>query len=124
MVGLVEPIIHWAQENFGWRRYKATVAVTLSLASLSFLCVLNYSSLSPEVIWGIDINANLDYLSNQIFLPLGGLFLAVFVGWFVAQESSNAELSFQSTAVFKVWRALMQWLVPIAILSIFLSGIL
>ena len=124
MVGLVEPIIHWAQESFGWRRYKATVAVTLSLASLSFLCILNYSSLSPEVIWGIDINANLDYLSNQIFLPLGGLFLAVFVGWFVAQESSHAELSFQSTAVFKVWKALMQWLVPAAILSIFLSGIL
>ena len=124
MVGLVEPIIHWAQENFGWRRYKATVLVALSLASLSFFCVLNYSSLSPEVIWGIDINNNLDYLANQIFLPLGGLFLAVFVGWFVAQEPSKAELSFKGAAVFKVWRALMKWLVPMAILSIFLSGIL
>ena len=74
--------------------YRVTTPITVvgSNISLSVFSVLSYTVLSEWRVLGLDVNGAMDYFSNQILLPLGGLLIAVFAGWFISGESTRAEL--------------------------------
>jgi NSS family neurotransmitter:Na+ symporter len=57
-------------------------------------------------------------------LPLGGLLIAVFAGWAVSRRSAEQELDMSSTGLFSLWRLLIRYLVPPALLLILVFGIL
>ncbi|WP_429910984.1 sodium-dependent transporter [Glycocaulis sp.] len=65
----------------------------------------------------------LDTLSGSVFLPLGGLLIAVFTGWVVARSLMRHELAGASNLVFNTWRFLIRFLVPIAVFLILAAGI-
>ncbi|MFC4724076.1 sodium-dependent transporter [Glycocaulis abyssi] len=65
----------------------------------------------------------LDMLSGSVFLPLGGLLIAVFTGWVVARSLMRHELAGASNLVFNTWRFLIRFLVPIAVFLILAAGI-
>jgi NSS family neurotransmitter:Na+ symporter len=65
---------------------------------------------------------NLDHLTNNIMLPLGGLFIAVFAGWIMCRNSTAEELG-GSGLFYKVWRILARFLVPVGILFVFLKAV-
>jgi NSS family neurotransmitter:Na+ symporter len=72
---------------------------------------------------GRNLNDLLDYFSNQILLPLGGFLIALFVGWFVSSKLSAEELGFRSPLLFKLWHFLIRFVVPPAVLVIFVMGV-
>lgn len=123
MVGLVECITAWIEDVGGYARHKSAVLVILVIAALSTLSVLSYNVLSGVTIFGRDLNGVLDYFPNQILLPLGGLFIALFVGWFLSREMVANELGFHSKRMFAVWHFLLRYVVPPAVLIIFVRGI-
>ena len=65
-----------------------------------------------------------DYLVSNIMLPLGNLFIAIFIIYrmnraIVKQEFFQANTLSQTT--FTAWKFLMRWVVPIVIIFVFLS---
>ena len=92
MVGLIEPITAWLEEHRGFRRHKSALVALIVIAVLSLLSILSYNTLSGLGIGGKSLNDNLDYLTNQVLLPLGGLAIALFAGWFVSRKASLEEL--------------------------------
>ena len=73
---------------------------------------------------GRNFNDAMDFFSNQILLPLGGLFIAIFAGWVMTRESTRDELgsSIGATA-FSLWHFLIRFVVPPAVAIIFVMGI-
>jgi len=65
----------------------------------------------------------LDILSGQVFLPLGGLLVALFTGWVVARSLMRHELIGASDTVFGIWRFIIRYLAPIAVFAILAGGI-
>ena len=65
----------------------------------------------------------LDYLTSNIMLPLGGLFIAIFVVWVMKKESSLAELNMGEGPAYKVWRLSLRYVTPIAVILVFLNAI-
>lgn len=65
----------------------------------------------------------LDILSGQVFLPLGGLLIALFTGWVVARSLMRHELIGASDTVFGIWRFIIRYLAPIAVFAILAGGI-
>ena len=65
----------------------------------------------------------LDFLTANILLPLGGLAIAVFVGWLMRREDSANELQ-ADEGVFNAWRFMLRYVSPLAILFIFINGLL
>jgi NSS family neurotransmitter:Na+ symporter len=122
MVGLIEPLVHRAQER-GWSRHRSTVTVVLAIAVCSVVSVLGYNVWSGAVIGDFDINTLLDVFANQMLLPLGGLFIALFAGWFVAPDIARQELKLGEGSGWVAWRTLIRWPVPIAIALIFVVGV-
>lgn len=123
MVGLVEPITAWMEEHRGFARHKSAVVVLSAIALLSLISVLSYNVWSEVRVFGRDLHAVFDYLANQILLPVGGLLIALFAGWFVKTSSVRDELGMDSEALFGVWRLLVRYLAPAAVFLIFVFGV-
>jgi NSS family neurotransmitter:Na+ symporter len=63
----------------------------------------------------------LDTLTSKVMLPLGGLMMAIFVGFIVKKNIVEAELSL-STFIFNLWRFIIKFIAPIAVTLIFING--
>ncbi|MFU8765125.1 MAG: sodium-dependent transporter, partial [Haliea sp.] len=72
---------------------------------------------------GRNFNDTMDYFSNQILLPLGGLFIAVFAGWAMTRDASRDELSGMGNGGYALWRFMIRFVVPPALVIIFISGV-
>lgn len=66
---------------------------------------------------------SLDFLTASIMLPLGGLLIAVFVGWFASSDMVKKEANIENEALFKLWRLILRYASPAAIGVIFLNGL-
>ena len=123
MVGLVECLVCWIEDRYEVSRHRAAWQVMSVVALLSILSVLSYNLLAEFRVTGRDLNALLDYVSNQLLLPLGGLLIAVFAGWALSRSTTGEELAFAGTRWFGIWHFLIRYLVPPAVLIIFVLGI-
>ncbi len=123
MVGLIECVTAWMEDHHGFARHKSALLVVGAVAVLSVLSILSYNVISELQMFGRDLNGVLDYFSNQILLPLGGLFIAIFVGYFVSKEVAAEELAFGNETLFKLWHFLLRYVVPPAVLVIFILGV-
>jgi len=123
MVGLIECVTAWMEDHHGFARHISAMMVVGAVALLSVFSILSYNVFSELQFMGRDLNGVLDYFSNQILLPLGGLLIAVFVGWFVNTRISAEELEFKNPALFQIWHFLLRYLVPPAVLIIFVMGV-
>ena len=124
MVGLIECVNAWIEERFGIPRHKSAMLVVGSIAVLSIFSILSYNVLSDVNFGSRNLNDTLDYFSNQILLPLGGFLLAVFAGWVVIKEHSRDEFTSLSRGAYEFWHFLIRFVVPPAVLVIFVRGVL
>jgi NSS family neurotransmitter:Na+ symporter len=123
MVGLVESVTSWMQDHHGFTRHSSALVVVGSIAVLSILSILSYNAMAELQVFGRNLNDTMDYFSNQILLPLGGLLITVFVGWFVSRESVSEELEFKNPLLFRLWHILLRYVVPPAMALIFYFGV-
>ena len=123
MVGLVEAITHWMEDRFEMPRHRSALLVVSAIAAFSVLSVLSYNVFDGLRIGGMNFNDAMDFLSNQILLPLGGLLIAIFAGWAMAREATRDELTTMGEGAFALWHFLVRYIVPPAVLVIFVMGV-
>jgi NSS family neurotransmitter:Na+ symporter len=123
MVGLIECVNGWLEDSYNMPRHKSALLVVGSIAVLSVLSIMSYNVLDELSIGGKNFNDAMDYFSNQILLPLGGLFIAIFAGWVVHKDATRDELGSLNAWGFQLWHFLIRFVVPPALLYIFIKGI-
>ena len=67
----------------------------------------------------------LDYLSSNLLLPLGGIFIALFVGWFISEKAIE-EVTANGNHRFpfiRIWMFICRFIAPLAITWILISGL-
>jgi neurotransmitter:Na+ symporter, NSS family len=72
-----------------------------------------------KIVFGLNIFDTLDKLTSTILLPLGGLLMAIFAGYFMKKNHVQEELNLKDSA-FKCWRFTNNIIAPIAIAAVFL----
>jgi len=122
MVGLIEPLTHWSEERWGFSRHKSALLILGAIATLSIFSVLSYNLLADVRVLGKDLNGLADYVSNQIFLPIGGMLIAIFAGWFVTESISRGEFALSDKA-YRVWHVLIRYVAPPAIFIVFVLNL-
>ena len=65
----------------------------------------------------------LDYLTANIMLPLGGVAIAVFAAWLMSRSATEEELELGNESVFHLWRFLVRYITPIAVVIVFLNAV-
>lgn len=129
-IGSLEPVVAWVEEHSGITRATAAMVVCGSAFVLGMGSVFSFNLLSGWYPLGFierfseaGIFDLLDYLTANIMMPLGGLLLAVFVGWRVSPEAVAEHVNIQDPRLFRIWFWLLRVVVPVSIAGIFLSNL-
>ena len=126
VIAVFETIMAFSMDQWGVRREKACFVNGALIALLSIPCVLGFNVLSGVAIPGIgDIQSIEDFLVSNNILPLGGLFLVMFVkskrgwGWknFLAEADTGEGLRFPAWSY-----RYMKYVLPVGIVIIFVLG--
>jgi NSS family neurotransmitter:Na+ symporter len=64
-----------------------------------------------------------EYLTVNIMMPLNGLLIALFAGWLMSKTSILDELAIKDGKMFVGLRFLLRFVVPVAIVAIFLFNL-
>jgi NSS family neurotransmitter:Na+ symporter len=121
-IGLMEPAVAWIVEHFNRTRAQATVMVGLVIWIIGFGSVLSFNLLADVKFLAGTIFDNVDYLTSNIMLPLGGLLITIFAGWIMCRNSTSDELG-NSGTLFKSWRLLARFIAPIGILLVLINAV-
>jgi len=121
-IGLMEPAVAWVVEHFNRSRAQAAVIIGGSIWVLGFGSVLSFNVLADVNFLAGTIFDNVDYLTSNIMLPLGGLLITVFAGWVMCRNSTADELGSSGT-LYKAWRVLARFIAPIGILFVLINAV-
>jgi len=127
-ISLIEPMVAWLVENKNMSRVRASTYMGLLTWILGIGSVLSFN-VWEKATWsipGLFSNLNffdtLDFLTANIMLPLGGLFIAVFVGHLMNKSKVNEELD-TSPVLYKIWYFLIRYVTPLLVIIVFLKAI-
>lgn len=127
MISIFEVPVAFLVERFGWRRPVAAVFTGVTLAMVGATSTLSYSRLAHVRVLGKSFFDLYDFASSNVLLPLGGILIALFVGWVwrfgeVEAEGSNAG-RLSNRVLLRSFHVLVRYAAPVAILVVLLSGL-
>jgi NSS family neurotransmitter:Na+ symporter len=121
-IGLMEPAVAWIVEHFNKTRAQGAVIIGVFIWAIGLGSVLSFNVLADAKFLRGTIFDNIDFLTTQVMMPLGGVLIAVFAGWVMCRNSTADELG-GSGSGYKVWRLLTRYVAPIGILFVFLKAV-
>jgi NSS family neurotransmitter:Na+ symporter len=122
-ISLIEPGVAWLVENHGMNRVSAAVWSGALAWLVGMGTVFSFNLWSSPLAFGRTFFDLLDFLTANIMLPLGGLAIAVFAAWLMSRASTLDELEMGDGKPYRVWRFLVRYVTPIAVIIIFFNVI-
>ena len=119
-ISLIEPAVAWLVENHGMNRIYASVFIGIATWLIGIGSLLSFNLWAENKLFGLNFFELLDFLTANIMLPLGGLFIAIFAGWLMKTESTKSELDTTKTG-YNIWLFLVRVVAPIAVMVVFLN---
>ncbi|MCZ1264867.1 MULTISPECIES: sodium-dependent transporter [Paenibacillus] len=122
-VSLLEVPVKYFMERLSWSRSRSVWTISLAVFIVGLPSVLSLG-LFPE--WKIGSKSVfdwMDFMASNILLPIGGLLVTIFAGYFWKKA---AEASGLRAGWFRVWLFMLRYIAPILVLLVLLhtSGII
>ena len=108
-----------AETKHPLNRHQSVIVTSLILVVTNTLCVLSLTGHADWLtIMGKNLFDNFNDLVTNFLMPLGVISMALFTGWFVPQTRYQG-----SRVVSFVYLVLLRWIIPIAIIIVFLNSL-
>lgn len=121
-ISLIEPAVAWLVESKGLSREKACIGSGLAAWLLGFGTIFSFNIWSTVKIFDRSIFELLDYLTANLMLPVGGFCIAIFAGWIMKQQHSEADLDMPKLS-YQIWKLLVCYVAPAAVFLVFLHEV-
>lgn len=120
-ISLIEPGVAWLVETKKFKRLSANLLLGGIAWVLGLGTVLSFNDWSGEdyQIFGMTFFELVDALTANFMLPLGGMFIAIFAGWFMHKSHVRKEMSHESSEMFELWHALVRYISPVLVALVF-----
>ncbi len=130
LIAIIEPIVAYAEDKLNMSRRSGCIvfgglAWVIGLASVfSFNAWKGVAPLAMfERFAGMTYYDLIDYFTANVMMPLGGILIALFVGWRLRPEMLADELSFGSPLLFRLWLWMIRIVAPVGIVAVMVSSI-
>jgi neurotransmitter:Na+ symporter, NSS family len=123
-ISISEPALAYLVEEYNAKR--ARVAVSLGVISwiLGLGTVFSFNIWADKHIVGqLTFFDFVDYVSQNIMLPLGGMFIALFAAWALPKTVIGNQLGLSKPWVNVVWKLLCGVVAPLGVLVVFLATV-
>jgi len=120
-VSLLEVIVAFGMRRLSLSRLKASLLAGVAASAAGVPAALSSGTLRNMEILGRDILGVMDYLTGNVLLPLGGIAIVVFVGWFVPRAAAIECSGLRSGTLARLWLLDIRILAPAAIAVMFVS---
>jgi NSS family neurotransmitter:Na+ symporter len=125
-ISLLEVAVAYFMRKFEWSRQKTALLLGGIIFLLGVPSSLSQGAMSialPIGFLGDTFLDQMDYITANIFLPLGGLIIALFMGWGYNKTEALRDSDFGDSTIGIVWIWLLRIVAPVAVLLIFLNGL-
>ncbi len=123
-VSLIEPGVAWLVESGKFDRISASMMLGGVAWLLGISCALSFNLLSefkPFVLFNRTPFDFLDFITAQVMLPLGGLFIALFVGWRMSKKVLAAEMDAEGHPALEIWLFVLRYISPLLVIIVFVA---
>lgn len=123
-ISLHEVVTAYLHEEFNLTRKKAAWMVTTGCIVLGVFCSLSLGPGKEYTLFGLTLFDLFDFVTAKIMLPLGGMFIAIFTGWYLDKRIVWEEISNNGTLKIQIYRLLifiLRFIAPVAIAFIFIN---
>jgi len=125
-VSMIEPSLKFFIERFDMTRKKATLLCGSVFYFLGIIALLSMSkSYGAELtFFGKNAFDWMDFMTSSIMMPLAAFITCIFLGYFVDKSLLESSFTKHTTlATFNIWYVLIKFVVPLAIIILFLNKI-
>jgi NSS family neurotransmitter:Na+ symporter len=119
-VSLIEPFTAWIEEKGIFSRVQGVILLGGIAWLLGLGSVFSFNIWSAKTFFGFNFLSLMDFITNNLMLPMGGLTISIFVGWILNKEAVQKEMKIPKS-LFKVFIFCLRVIAPLAISIIFLS---
>ncbi|MBB6214002.1 NSS family neurotransmitter:Na+ symporter [Anaerosolibacter carboniphilus] len=124
-ISILEVVVAYFAEDLKMSRKKATIIAALIITVIGIFCSLSNGPLAEAKLFGLAFMDLLIWCSDNLLLPLGGLFITLFAGWYMKRSSVEEEVKAEGVKAgyFGAFIFLTKFVAPILIALVFLNGI-
>lgn len=122
-ISLHEVVTAYLNERFKISRSRAAMLVTGFCVVTGILSSLSLGAWDAKF-FSLGFFDLLDFVTAKLMLPLGGLLVCLFVGWYLKRSVSYEELTnygLQKAPYFPIYMFILRYFAPIAIILIFVN---
>ena len=121
-ISLLEPFTAWMEEQKKLTRKKIVLILGMLIWAVGLGSIFSFNIWIEKRILGFNFLEGIDYITNNIMLPMGGFFIALLVGWLIPYEFIKGNVKF-SNFQFKIFYFSLRYISTSAIILIFLYSI-
>jgi NSS family neurotransmitter:Na+ symporter len=130
-ISLLEPVVEWLEEQKGINRLSGTLIGGVSIWLLGILTILSFNewadvyplsfipAFESKTIFDL-----LDYVTANVMMPLGGLCIAIFTGWFMSKQAVENQLDIGNRIAFKSFMFVLRFITPAAVAVVFIYNLM
>jgi NSS family neurotransmitter:Na+ symporter len=129
-ISLLQVVVSYFVDERNWNRHTAVIVFTALIFLFGVPSALSYNVLSDFTILGLNFFDLIDFIASNIILPLGGLLIAVFVGWawgfdkvLISLREGAENLFEKYPGIITFWKIFLKFFSPILIFLVLLHSV-
>ena len=124
-ISMLEPVIAWMIEKWDMSRRKAAAVASIVIWLFGLGTVFSFNIASDVHFLGErTFFDSLDFLTSAIMLPLGGMLMAIFVGWVMKKHHVQSSVGLEQGVIYSLWMFALRFIAPLAVMFVFISTLL
>lgn len=123
-ISLLEVPVAYLVEEKKIKRPLATLIATVIITFIGSFNTLSFGPLKEVHIFGLSIFEACDYLCSNILLPLGGILICIFAGWYLDKAILYSEISNSGSLkirFLKLYTFILKYIAPVCIFLVLLN---
>ena len=115
-ISILEPGVAYLAEEGYLSRTKSAIIISITCWLIGIGTAFGFDKDGNNF-----FQENVELISVNIMQPLGGMLIAIFIGWFMKESLIKDELGDINQAIYQIWRIFIKFVAPIGVGIVLIS---